>query len=95
MIECGRCGEISKHEVIIPSEVWEQIAEDHYALCPYCIDALCLARGISGVPCVSYFEGAALMVHNVGIVAEMRRTLRPPEACRAVRGNPALGAGVW
>ena len=58
-IRCSHCDRSLVVEMLIPSEVWEQIAGNDYALCPLCIDARLVAKGLK-CEGTAYFRGQAL-----------------------------------
>lgn len=90
MIRCSACDGRLGVEMLIPSEVWEQIADGDYALCALCMDERMVEKGVAceGMP---FFRGQALTTH---ITPEILRTViawRPSQAeCVRQVGNPRL-----
>jgi hypothetical protein len=58
-IKCNGCGGELVFELLVPSEVWEQICNDDYALCPLCIDDRCAALNIR-CEVIPIFNGKAV-----------------------------------
>lgn len=89
---CDSCSARLDFEVLVPSEVWERIANGRYALCPRCIDAECAALGMREVPCTAVYVGAALRSRMTKHEEAAVRAWRPGLACveRGTMGNPLL-----
>lgn len=89
---CDSCSARLDFEVLIPSEVWERIANGRYALCPRCIDAECAALGLREVPCTAVYVGASLRSVMSDAAAAAARAWRPSLQCveRGPIGNPRL-----
>lgn len=92
MIVCDGCGESLRCEVLIPSEIWEQIANGRYALCPGCVDAACTTR----TPCIALYHGERLYPHVSIEIVRAISAWRPGPACVAREGvgNPKLYGGM-
>jgi hypothetical protein len=56
---CDQCGNGIIVHAIVDSEVWEQIAEGAYALCPACMDVRIHDKGIV-CECDLQFNGRAM-----------------------------------
>lgn len=91
-ILCDACSARLDFEVMVPSEVWERIANGRYALCPRCIDAECAALGLREVPCTAVYVGAALRSRMTDGEAAVARSWRPSQQCveRGPVGLPEL-----
>ena len=80
-ITCDGCNARLVVEMLVPSEVWEQIAEGDYALCPICMDERIASKGLR-CEGVAFFRGKALT------------TPITPEVQRAVMGWRVSAADV-
>ncbi|RWN55876.1 MAG: hypothetical protein EOR99_35075 [Mesorhizobium sp.] len=58
-LTCEECGRAHILDTVIPSEIWNQIAEPHSLLCTLCIDRRMLAKGLKA-ECEFYFAGGAM-----------------------------------
>jgi hypothetical protein len=91
-ITCDGCGARLVVEMLLPSEVWEQIADGDYALCPICMDERMALKGLrcEGVP---FFRGKALTTR---ITTQIQRAVvgwrvSPAEVARSGSvGNPTM-----
>lgn len=95
-MKCDACSEGLDFQVLIPSEVWELIANGRYALCPRCIDAECAALGLKNIPCEPMFNGNALTSELAPEFLRAALHFRPSPACVARDGkvgNPRLFTG--
>ena len=70
-ITCGGCNARLVVEMLLPNEVWEQIAEGDYALCPVCMDERMAAKGLR-CEGVAFFRGQAL---TTSITPEIQRAV--------------------
>jgi hypothetical protein len=57
--------------MLLPSEIWEQIAEGDYALCPICMDERMASKGLR-CEGVAFFRGKAL---TTPITTEVQRAV--------------------
>lgn len=90
-IRCS-CGNRIGADPVLPSEVWERIARDDYALCWDCVDDRCAALGIR-CDVDAFYSGAAVKTKHPAEVGLAVRAWRHSQHCveRSGRvGNPLL-----
>ncbi|MER8924309.1 hypothetical protein [Mesorhizobium sp. M0859] len=86
-LRCEECGRAHILDTVIPSGIWNQIAEPHNVLCTVCIDKRLQAKGLTA-EAEFYFVGDAL-------VSKLYAT--PPPQTSAVDGDTiaAIMEDIW